>query len=640
MNFKNNYMKSIFTISLIAITCLSFGQTAEQREVIKASMPQNTLKRATNEVKSLSLEKEKRIEAFLKDNPGKKKTVLKDGKMYSLYNITKEGEPIYITTKDLAQVTNSKASSLYSGGSIGVNITGTSMVAGIWDGGQVNASHELLVGQASMQAGQPLSSAKGNDHQQAVTGIMVGKNINNARGIAYGATSQNYDWDNDLTEMNTFATNGFLISNHSYGYANDNTTPVWTFGAYDSQSKAWDALLKAKPFYLPFVAGGNEQQSNGNSSAAGFDVITGSSSSKNVVTVGAINSDNTMSDYSNWGPTDDGRIKPDIVTLGTAINVPLYSSNTGYTGSVAESSGTSYASPAVAAGALLLQQYYYSLNNAYMKASMLKALLLHSADDDASNNGPDAKFGWGILNLEKAANIIKQNSTTNGTAKMIMISTNPANNATAELVNNFTFGSNGVRSSLCWVDDDAAEQAIGDGVNNTTSRMVYNFSMKLEQNSPALVAFPYNNLSVTSPSIAAVAGNNWFQSANNYIQANLSNTTDNAIGKVVVRKSTSSPSSDREMALIITGLKTNTLSITAVDKNENIVFFDKLSNKIKLISNNGKTISDYKIYTIDGKLINSGNANSTEIDFNPQTKSVFIIKYQIENQYFSLKFTN
>lgn len=631
-------MKSIFTISLIAVSFLTNGQTAEQREVIKSSMNQNIVRQTNNELKNLTAEKEQRIEAFLKNNPEKQKSFIKDGKIYSLYNVTKEGEPIYITTKDIPQSNNSKATSLYSGGSIGVNITGTSMVGGVWDGGQVNANHESLVGQATMQSGQSVNSAIGNDHQQAVTGIMVGKNTNNARGIAYGATTQNYDWDNDLTEMNDFANSGFLISNHSYGYANDNTTPVWTFGAYDSQSKAWDQLLKTKPFYLPFVAGGNEQQSSGNSGAGGFDIMTGSSSSKNIVTVGAINSDNSMSDYSNWGPTDDGRIKPDLVTLGTSIDVPLYANNTGYTGNVSSSSGTSYATPAAAAGALLLQQYYYSLNNSYMKASMLKALLLHSADDDASNNGPDSKFGWGILNLEKAANIIKQNSTTNGTAKMLMISSNPTNDGTNELVNNFIFGAMGVKGSLCWVDDEGIEQTLGDGVNNTTNRMVYNFSMKLEQTTPALSAFPYNNLSVTTPGTPAIAGNEWFQSANNYIQANLSGTTDNANGKVIIRKSITSPPAVREMALIITGLNTNNLGISDLDKNQNIVFFDKLSNKIKLISNTGKTIKNYQIYSIDGKLISSGNANSTEIEFNHQNKNIFILNYEIDNQTFNLKF--
>lgn len=633
-------MKSILLVSFLCVSFITFSQTAEQREVIKSSMKEITAKQEKSDVRKYVEEKENRISDYLNRHPEAQRVFFKNGKIYSLYFISREGNPIYITTKDLGQVTNTKASSLYAGGSLGVNISGTNMIGGVWDGGQVNSLHTSLLGQSSMQANQPLNSDSGNDHQTAVSGIMVGKNINNAQGIAFSAKTQNYDWENDLVEMNVFSNSGYLISNHSYGYSNDNTTPAWTFGAYDEQSKAWDAMLKSKPFYLPFVASGNEQQSSGNANAKGFDIITGSSASKNVVTVGAVNSDNSMSDYSNWGPTDDGRIKPDIVSLGTSIDVPLYGSNTGYTGNVVASSGTSYAAPAVAAGALLLQQYYYSLNNSYMKAAMLKALLLHSADDDASNNGPDAKFGWGILNLERAANIIKQNSAANGNSKMIMLSSNPNNDGTDELVNNFTFGSDGVRASLAWIDDDGAEQTANDGENNTTSRLVYNFSMKLEQVSPVLSSFPFRNLSISNPNAMAAIGNDWFQSANNYLQANLSGTTENATGRVVIRKSSTSPNAVRELALIVTGLKTSTVGLEEGEFKKNMIFFDRTTSKLRLIAGNERIIKDYQIYSIEGRLISSGIANSNEIEFNYQSKGMFILKCKVDSENMVLKFIN
>lgn len=631
-------MKSIFTLLAIVVTLSAFGQTAEQREVIKASMNNQLSSRAINQLAAFNVQRTDRVNAYLLANPTEKKTFVKYGKAYLLYNVLADGTPIYMNTKDQNQQTNSKSVSLYSGGSIGVDITGTNMVAGVWDGGQVNVSHETLLGQAVMQGGQNISSTAGNDHQQAVTGIMVAKLNNSAQGIAYNAKTKNYDWDDDLSEMNSFANEGFLISNHSYGPSNDNTLPVWYFGAYEETTVAWDALLKSKPFYLPFIAGGNEQQQNGNDSAGGYDVMTSAAAAKNVVTVGAINNDNSMSNYSNWGPTDDGRIKPDIVTLGTAIDVPLYINNTDYTGAVETSSGTSYSSPAAAAGALLLQQYYYSLNNAYMKAPMLKALLLHSADDDASGNGPDAKFGWGILNLEKAANIIKQSNLTNGTSKMIMITNNPSNDGTSEITDNFVFANGNVKASLCWTDDEGTKQEETEGVNPTASRMVYNFSMKFEQSSPSMTAWPYNNLNVTTPSVAAVPGTNWFQSANNYIQANLAGTTDNANGGVLIRKSSSSPSSPRELALIVSGLKDGTLSINDVDIEKNILFYDKNSERIKLIGNS--IIEEYQIFSIDGKLISNGVANSNEIVFTSRLKNIYILKYKISGNFYSLKFVN
>ncbi len=631
-------MKSIFTVLAIVVTISVFGQTAEQREVIRASMDKGLVSKSLNQTVSYNTNRTQRVNAYLLAHPDKKKSFTKDGKAYLLYDVLSDGKPIYINTKDRNQQINSKAISLYRGGSVGVNITGVDMFAGVWDGGQVNANHETLQGQAQMQLRQTLDEASGNSHQTAVTGIMVGKLNNSAQGIAYNAFAINYDWDDDLIEMNDFANAGFLISNHSYGPSNDDSMPVWIFGAYSGTALAWDALLKSKPYYLPFIAAGNEQSSNGNIGAGGFDVMTGAAASKNALTVGAVKIDNTMTDYSNWGPTDDGRIKPDIVTLGTAINVPLYEEDKGYTGNVEASSGTSYATPAAAAGALLLQQYFYSLNNNFMKAPMLKALLLHSADDDSYEDGPDAQFGWGILNLEKAANIIKQSSLPNGTAKMIMVENNPLNNGIAEIFTDFVLGAGNARASLCWIDNEGSDQLEEEGINPTKSRMVYNFSMKFQQASPAMTAWPYKNLDVTNPGVPAVVGNNWFQSGNNYIQANLIGTTNNAAGRLTIRKSTSSPSATREMALIISGLKNEALSNNEISLDKNILFYDANAKKIKLIGN--IIIKEYSIHSIDGKLISSGVANTNEVPFVHNIKDTFVLKYKVDNKEYSYKFVN
>jgi len=40
-----------------------------------------------------------------------------------------------------------------------------------------------------------------------------------------------------------------------------------------------------------------------------------------------------------------------------------------------------------------------------MRSSTLKGLVLHTADD-AGNAGPDYIYGWGLLNMEKAAKVI------------------------------------------------------------------------------------------------------------------------------------------------------------------------------------------------------------------------------------------
>lgn len=631
-------MKKNLVLIGFLISIRTFAQTYEERAVIKRDINSTEITNLKNQFEKEYQEQQIKIQAYLLANPSAKKEFTIGKNFYRLQRIDADGHPIYINTKDANQVTNAKVNSLYQGGSLGVNITGTNMIAGIWDGGQVNASHELLSGQVAMQANQTVNTAGGNNHMQAVAGIMVGKIVTNstnslastAHGLAPNATAKNYDWDNDLTEMTTFAADGFLISNHSYGAANDNTIPVWQFGAYDFTAKSWDMLLKNTPNYLPFVAGGNEQTSNGNMSAGGFDIMTGSSASKNVVTVGAINLDNSMSDYSNWGPTDDGRVKPDLVTLGSEINVPLYTGNNTYTGVVATSSGTSYAAPAAAAAGLLLQQYYKSIFGNYMKAASLKALMLHTADD-AGNPGPDAKFGWGILNVEKAAQTIKQ-LQSGGSAKLVEFTINPTNDSSSLISTDGVAAGSSARASICWTDDDGAEQVSADGVNPTTSRLVYNFDILFSQISPLINARPFAPLSVSSPNTVAAEASSWFgNNVDNYKQANISSTTDNSNLTVYVRKSSASPSMVRNFSVLITGLKITsaTLGTKDVKSAKNIVFFSRDDSKIKMISNDqSAAFGEYKIFDMSGKLVQSAKEKSNEISFGVKTNGVYVLVYE------------
>ena len=121
-------------------------------------------------------------------------------------------------------------------------------------------------------------------------------------------------------------------------------------------------------------------------------------------------SDVTMSSFSGWGPADDGRIKPDIVGNGIGLYSSVGSSNASY-GSY---SGTSMASPNVAGTLALLQQYYQNTHSSSsMRSATLKALVLHTADEAGDYTGPDYQFGWGLLNAQKAAEKISEDSDHN-----------------------------------------------------------------------------------------------------------------------------------------------------------------------------------------------------------------------------------
>jgi serine protease AprX len=584
-------MRFLFSFWLIVSFSWVQAQTAEERAKIikeyqtKNPQSQNMLKAAESAQKKAYEATERRVADYLKKNPDKKRTFVKNGSVYYLKDIDAKGNPIYINTKNKESGKLIKADQLYMGGTLGVNITGQNMVAGVWDGGQVRSTHELLAGKVAMQAGQSLDGTaenyKGNNHMTHVSGTIVGKDIANqpsARGIAHGATALNYDWTEDVAEMNTFASNGYLISNHSYGPANDNTTPLWMFGAYNITAHSYDSVAYKYSYFLPFVAAGNEQSSNGNMSKAGYDLMTAGAAAKNVMTVGALNGDKTMSDYSNWGPTDDGRLKPEIVTKGTGINSSYFADKTtnmpsdvAYSDTI-NSQGTSYASPAAAAGALLLQQYYKSLHGNYMKAATLKALMLGTAED-LGQPGPDNKFGWGLLDVEKAAQAIKTKSTGgNSTAQNHSdvsttkgsyieeitynlppyIETDPNRKELSRTVK--AKGGEPLIISIAWTDEKGTEQTESNGIDPTTSRLVHEFDMSATTNSPFQESRPWKPSTMANRTANATTQTTWFDgNGNNYKQIKILNPVAGAEYNIFVRKSATSPSTLMPLSLVVTG---------------------------------------------------------------------------------------
>ncbi|WP_207494854.1 S8 family serine peptidase [Aridibaculum aurantiacum] len=561
----------LLAMAAIGISISASAQSPEQRKQVQAASNVAALNKQLVNINSRLQRDEAAVQAYLQRTPGAKRYFEKNGSLYYIKYIDAQGNPVYINTKNVESCDMIGANQLHPGGSVGANIDGTGMVAGIWDGGQVRSTHELLAGKVTMQAGQTLNSTKGNNHMTHVSGTMVGKVLANqpsARGIAFGATARNYDWTSDQAEMTAFATSGFLISNHSYGLANDNTTPVWQFGAYDQEAQQWDEIAKNAPLYLPFVAAGNEQSANGNMTKAGFDLISGASAAKNVMTVGALNGDSTMSDYSNWGPTDDGRFKPDLVAKGTGINSSEYATDQTYSGNGVNSSGTSYATPAAAAVGLLLQQYHHQLAGSYMRSATLKAVMMHTAHD-LGNPGPDYKFGWGLLSADKAGNLIKKakTSATPQGAIITEFTTNPANDGVSEIPVTVTAaGNEPLIVSIAWTDDEGTEQTATDPVDQSTGRLVHHFDFMVRHMATFTDTRPWRPMGMANRTQNAAKGTAWFQNDNNnYRQVIIENPVAGATYTIYIRKASTSPADVKPFSLVVSGTQASSpLPITLV----------------------------------------------------------------------------
>ncbi|MBN1637426.1 MAG: S8 family peptidase, partial [Ignavibacteriales bacterium] len=111
-----------------------------------------------------------------------------------------------------------------------------------------------------------------------------------------------------------------------------------------------------------------------------------------VIAVGSVTSGGVRSSFSSVGNTVDGRIKPDVMAMGSSVYVAGVSSTTSYT----YSSGTSFSSPLTAGVCALLLSYAPNTD-----PILIRDVLRNNA---SQNSSPDRLMGWGIINAYASLN--------------------------------------------------------------------------------------------------------------------------------------------------------------------------------------------------------------------------------------------
>jgi len=243
-------------------------------------------------------------------------------------------------------------------------------------------------------------------------------------------------------------------------------------GRYTYSAQSFDQSLWDYPYYIHFYAASNDGSSF---STLGQD----EPASKNVVTMASV-SDVTrnatgnytggggVSGFSSRGPSFDGRIKPDLAANGESLTSADSTSGT------STKSGTSMATPNASGSTVLLIDYFRNrFRGNFLRASTLKALLANTADD-RGNTGPDYSYGWGIVNVRKAAEILRRYADDPRSRVVVEDTLNTGENRTWT----YTYdGSGPIRATLSWTDP----AGVGQGSTSTdrTPRVVNNLNLRL-----------------------------------------------------------------------------------------------------------------------------------------------------------------
>ena len=473
-----------------------------------------------------------------------------------LMGINEKGWPkYYISFADPVASITIGANKVWPGAASNLNLSGSdeSMTnkLGVWDEGSPLLTHKEFTGRITQK-----DNAKDVvTHSTHVAGIVMSKGINPlSKGMSYNVKGiLDYDWNNDLSEMSAAAANGLLISNHSYGtvtgwnYNSDsarwefngrfNEKEDYRFGLYDFDAQIQDSIAYNAPNYLIVAAAGNNRTSVGpavgqtywrrneagrmvNSGARPADISSNDSygsistdkNAKNVLTVGAVfgipseynkKEDVVISNFSSWGPTDDGRIKPDIVAQGVSVYAPIASNDSSY----GYLSGTSMAAPGAAGSLLLLQElaHRFILNGAprVLKSATLKGLAIHTANEAGLYPGPDYKFGWGLLNIAEAAQVLNTAYTNNNSpSSPHFVYENTLLNGESKSYTITASGTRPVKATIVWTDIKGSASEV---LNDANPELINDLDLTITQGNRTHYTW---NLNPSTPDNQAFKGLN------------------------------------------------------------------------------------------------------------------------------------
>jgi hypothetical protein len=251
---------------------------------------------------------------------------------------------------------------------------------------------------------------------------------------------------------------------------------------------------------------------NGDGDTGGYDTVLFPGTAKNVLTVGAIrdvytyagtnlimgfatNASIVLAPFSGCGPTDDGRIKPEVVAVGqynpNLRNFGIVTASNLTTTSFVQASGTSFAAPAVtAAFGLAMQRRNQLFPNLdpdldAWRGSTWRALAIHTADD-VGTPGPDYQMGYGLFNAASVVGQVERDQQDGRGTHIKEFEIGISNSLSWEV----DLGSSPFRATVTW-SDPAGPATNTPIVDLTRPMLVNNIDIRVERMGATNVYHPW-----------------------------------------------------------------------------------------------------------------------------------------------------
>ncbi|MDX9705726.1 MAG: S8/S53 family peptidase [Weeksellaceae bacterium] len=557
------------------------------------------------------------------------------------------GIPYYYAIDSRNQIQSMNVDKLGDNSLPGIAVTGEGMTVYVWDGGKIRMTHQEYAGRVT----QVETTGVNSSHATGVTSVIIGEGVSPlAKGMAPNASAKIYNFTNGNTvsEMNSEANSSenqdYMVSNHSYGslvgwsYNNNENRWYWygyphisetesvLFGFYTANDRNYDNSAYNAPQHSIFKSAGNNRGEgpsgivthyayDENSDwqlftsvfrptdctlTGGYDCLAFAGSvAKNVIYVGAIKplsggvrytgpENIAATDFTSFGPTDDGRIKPEVVAIGLSVTGATNTSNTSYT----SWSGTSFSSPAAAGVGVLLQQVKNEFDGGFLRSDMMKALLINTANECGNDIGPDYKFGFGLIDAFGAAETIINANGTSHTADLRIL-----NNESYTL--KFTAnGTEPLKVSIAWLDPGAIPLPQLE-LNNRTPRLINDLDLRITESGNTY--YPWK-LDPDNPSAAATQGDNI---VDNVEQIYIENPVAGATYTLTVTHKGNLVTGGQNFALVMNGLG-SLLSTDEIDTpNAFVVYPNPVKDVVNIKSDKVLKNAQIRVFNMMGQVIYS-----------------------------------